>query len=55
MQKRFCDCGHMVLVNYRCERGIWKPQVLLQSRARQKSVKNTCPICGSPLNIHTLR
>ena len=57
MQKRFCTCGHMVLVKYLCNGGTWKPLVIVDRRAapRQRNTLSTCPGCGSPLNIHSLR
>ena len=55
MQKRFCSCGHMVMVNYRFEGGVWKPLMLPRGKVRQKSSLVACPACGAPLSIHTLR
>lgn len=55
MQKRFCSCGHMVLVTYRCEKGVWRPKVFTRGLARRTDTTGLCPVCGNALNIHTLR
>lgn len=55
MQKRFCTCGHMVLVHYHRVGDLWRPQVLTSGKVRRKSSQIACPACGAPLNIHTLR
>lgn len=55
MQKRFCSCGHMVFVRYLCSNGKWRPMVIVQDRAGKRGAGMVCPVCGSPLTIHTLR
>lgn len=55
MQKRFCTCGHMVMVRYQCANGEWRPQVIARGRVKRRSCGQVCPSCGSPLSIHTLR
>lgn len=54
MQKRFCSCGHMVMVRYVCHDGVWQPRMRVRSKARRRCSGFTCPACGSPLTIHTL-
>lgn len=57
MQKRFCTCGHMVFVRYITANGFWKPLFMLNQRLPQqmKITVSSCPKCGTPLDIHTLR
>ena len=55
MQKRFCTCGHAVLVTYVSHNGAWKPRLVANSRARRRSVAPCCPGCGAPLDINRLR
>lgn len=55
MQKRFCICGHMVMVRYIYCNGGWQPQVIPGDKVEQKTGNNVCPACGNPLSIHTLR
>lgn len=55
MQKRFCSCGHMVMVRYECRKGVWMPHVIESKKVQRKNSNPVCPVCGSPLSIHTLR
>ena len=57
MQKRFCSCGHMVLVRYISANGTWMPLFMLNQRLPQqkKITVADCPKCGIPLSIHNLR
>ncbi len=57
MQKRYCVCGHLVLVRYLPQNGLWRTLFLSPQRLpRQKKIHvSVCPNCGLPLDIHTLR
>lgn len=55
MQKRFCSCGHMIMVRYHRRHGVWMPQVLEANKVKGKRELPECPACGNPLTIHFLR
>lgn len=55
MQKRFCSCGHMILVRYQRRMGVWLPQVIENKKLHDKRQLPECPACGAPLSIHCLR
>ncbi len=57
MQKRFCACGHMVLVRYLSNNGSWQPLFLVSQHPprRHKIHVCHCPNCGAPLSINSLR
>ncbi len=57
MQKRFCTCGGMVLVEYLSKNGKWVPVFITEQNkcTHSKIFVATCPSCGTPINIHALR
>ncbi len=57
MQKRFCTCGQVILVNYVSRNGAWKPLILAgrKTSLRRKGPQTCCPGCGTPLDIDRLR
>jgi hypothetical protein len=52
MQKRFCLCGQAVWVHYLFIGRLWR--TLFAKREEGQAVR-TCPGCGMPLSIHSLR
>lgn len=56
MQRQFCHCGHMVIVNY-IEKTGWRPLFITEqsSAVKQKMSITTCPSCGSKHRQVTLR
>ncbi len=52
MQKRFCSCGYSVWVHYLCVGRLWQA---LFAAGREGTALRTCPGCGMPLSIHSLR
>jgi hypothetical protein len=57
MQKRFCSCGHPVLVSYRwSSRGLSKVHAAFYaSHSRQGGRIGVCPVCGRRLDIDHLK
>jgi hypothetical protein len=55
MQKRFCSCGHMIVVRYQRRMGVWLPQVIENKKVRNNIPLPSCPACGTPISIHSLR
>ena len=57
MQKRFCTCGQVILVDYVSRNGAWKPLILAgrKTSVRRKGPQTCCPGCGTPLDIDRLR
>lgn len=57
MQKRFCTCGQVILVDYVSRNGAWKPLMLAgqKTSVRRKGPQTSCPGCGTPLDIDRLR
>lgn len=53
MQKRFCLCGYSVWVHYLCVGRLW--QALFADGKEQGTALRTCPGCGLPLSIHSVR
>lgn len=52
MQKRFCSCGFVLLVNYVKHSGRWTYTLI---DAAKHSPHITCPHCHKPLHIDALR
>lgn len=52
MQKRFCTCGFVLLVNYVKQSGLWTYTVL-DSKSHHPQI--ICPHCHKPLHIDALR
>lgn len=55
MQKRFCDCGQSVWVEYVCIRRSWQVRVQHpQAATRLLPLTPRCSGCGQPLHIDRL-
>lgn len=52
MQKRFCTCGFVLLVDYVKCSGAWTYTLL---DANKRSPHIVCPHCHKPLHIDALR
>lgn len=55
MQKRFCTCGRMVLVQYGTNISKAHRPVFMTAHRKIVSAIQVCPGCGMPLDINTLR
>lgn len=53
MQKRFCTCGFMVLVDYIMHANSFVCRVF--SAGGHRNRMENCPCCGRPLDIDSLR
>ncbi|WP_320172353.1 hypothetical protein [Maridesulfovibrio sp.] len=55
MQERFCKCGNRVLVQYHHKRPEnWFTRFWVMGSTYGKTIR-TCPVCGSPLDINSLK
>lgn len=54
MQKRFCTCGFMVLVDYIMNSNSFAYRVFSAGLHNGRRVE-ACPCCGRPLDIDSLR
>jgi hypothetical protein len=52
MQKRYCDCGCEILVEYRFFQTNYR--VLFRPRTGDRHLLTRCPACGRYLNIDEL-
>ncbi|WP_432735073.1 hypothetical protein [Maridesulfovibrio sp. FT414] len=55
MQERFCRCGNRVMVQYHNKKTeSWFTRFWVMGSTYGKTIR-TCPECGSPLDINSLK
>ena len=55
MQERFCKCGNRVIVQYHSKKDeAWFTRFWVMGSTFGKTIR-VCPVCGSPLDINSLK